>query len=59
MSAFSKQPFQTVLCTFNRHEPNRNTVHWDGTHYTSTCLGCGKDIRRQAHKVWKEDTEKS
>lgn len=54
MPVFSRHPFQAVFCLFDRHDPDRETVHWDGTHYAGTCRSCRRDIRRHAHRVWKK-----
>lgn len=43
------------LCILNRHAPDRDAAQWDGHHYVSHCLNCGKKIRRKAHKDWKLD----
>ena len=43
-----------LLCLFNRHQPDRNRVKWDGLDYLATCRSCGKPIRRIRHKLWHE-----
>ncbi|MFC0685399.1 MULTISPECIES: hypothetical protein [Sphingomonadaceae] len=55
MSSFSRQSFRSIFCAFNRHEPRRGAVRWDGVNYVAACNGCGKDIRRHGPKQWRED----
>lgn len=57
MTAFYRHPLQTMFCRFNRHAPDRDSVHWDGTHYAAICSLCSRTIRRHAHRVWKEFPE--
>ena len=42
-----------ALCVINKHAPDRRAAKWDGTHYVSFCLHCGKRIRRKARDDWK------
>lgn len=56
MSSITRKSFRSVFCAFNRHEPRRSAVRWDGSNYVAACCGCGKDIRRHGPKLWREDT---
>lgn len=51
----SKNRPSLLLCLFNRHEPDRSAAQWDGTHYVSHCLCCGKHVRRKARGEWRQD----
>ena len=42
-----------LLCFFNRHEPVRTDVRWDGSNYVGSCRLCGEKIRRQKHNLWR------
>jgi len=53
LSALSRRPFQAVFCRFDRHDPDRDNVHWEGAHYAGICRACQAPIRRHAHRVWK------
>lgn len=53
-SAFARRSLQPLHCLFDRHDPDRTSLYWDGTHYAATCRACGRPIRRHAHKVWKD-----
>jgi hypothetical protein len=43
------------LCWFNRHQPNRDAVEWDGYNYISTCRHCAAAIRRREKQRWEKD----
>jgi hypothetical protein len=43
------------LCWFNRHEPDRDVVEWDGYNYVSTCRHCRGQIRRREKRRWERD----
>lgn len=43
------------LCFLNRHVPDRRAAKWDGYHFVSHCLNCGRKIRRKARSNWKLD----
>jgi len=43
------------LCVFNRHDPYRQFVKWDGLHFVGECRHCGAQIRRKEHRVWHKD----
>lgn len=43
------------LCVFNRHEPVRHDVTWDGLHYIGSCSFCGESIRRKSSGKWLRD----
>jgi hypothetical protein len=45
----------SLRCWFNRHEPDRDAVQWDGYHYVSTCRHCAAVIRRREKKRWERD----
>lgn len=51
----SKYRTPLSLCLFNRHAPDRHAAVWDGTHYVSRCLHCGKRVRRKARNEWRAD----
>jgi hypothetical protein len=40
------------LCLFNRHEPDRTDINWDGLNYVSCCSNCGVTIRRKSRRKW-------
>lgn len=42
------------LCLFNRHQPVRDEVHWDGWGYRSTCQFCGTLVERERKSVWRK-----
>lgn len=42
-----------LFCRFDRHEPIRREVRWDGLHYVSTCTSCGQAIRRKDKGEWR------
>lgn len=42
------------LCLFNRHQPVRGEVHWDGWGYRSTCRFCGKLVERESKGLWRK-----
>jgi hypothetical protein len=44
-----------LRCWFNRHEPDREAVVWDGYHYVGTCRHCTAAIRRRVKKRWERD----
>jgi hypothetical protein len=44
-----------LLCLFNRHNPDRRAVQWDGRGYVGTCQHCGTSVRRLRHNRWKAD----
>jgi len=41
-----------IPCWFNRHDPRRDEVKWDGRSYIGVCRACGKPIWRRKHKLW-------
>jgi len=43
------------LCVFNRHDPYRQFVKWDGLNFVGECRHCGAQIRRKEHRVWHKD----
>lgn len=47
------------LCWFNRHEPARDNVEWDGYNYVSTCRHCRAAIRRREKHRWEKDWMKA
>ncbi len=40
-------------CLINRHQPRRESVHWNGFHYVSHCKDCGKPILRKPKGGWR------
>jgi len=48
MSVISK-----IGCLFNRHEPSRRDVTWDGRAYVGQCRHCGTPIRRHGKRNWR------
>jgi hypothetical protein len=43
------------LCWFNRHQPDRDDVEWDGYNYVSACRHCHVAIRRREKRRWERD----
>lgn len=43
------------LCVIDKHVPDRNAAKWDGQHYVSHCLNCGKRVRRKSRNNWRVD----
>lgn len=40
---------------FNRHQPVRGEVVWDGFNYIGTCRFCSQSIRRKSRRKWLRD----
>lgn len=43
-----------LKCLFDRHEPKRSAVQWDGNDFVGHCRHCEKDIRRVRKGLWVE-----
>jgi hypothetical protein len=46
--------FSLVWCFFNRHDPVRRDVAWNGLTYSGTCRHCGAEIHRLGHRDWRK-----
>jgi hypothetical protein len=44
---------RSILCLFNRHDPDRQKARWEGLHYVGKCRHCGRDIYRRKAKTWR------
>ncbi|WP_158094093.1 hypothetical protein [Erythrobacter tepidarius] len=42
-----------VHCTFDRHQPVRREVTWDGRRYVGHCRHCGAPIVRIGQGKWR------
>lgn len=42
-----------IGCNFDRHQPSRREVTWDGQHYVGHCRHCGAPILRESHRKWR------
>ena len=45
--------FSTFGCLFNRHQPSRRHVVWDGRAYVGSCKNCGRPIQRHGKQHWR------
>jgi len=45
--------FGRAACLFNRHDPNRRRVNWDGWNYVGHCRHCGIAIERVGVRRWR------
>jgi hypothetical protein len=43
------------LCLFNRHDPVRTRVKWDGYNFVGRCRFCKRDVRKEHHGTWRKD----
>jgi hypothetical protein len=49
--------FVSIGCLFNRHDPVRRDVTWDGRHYVGRCRHCGVPIVRYKRRTWHKREE--
>jgi hypothetical protein len=45
--------FGRILCAFDRHDPVRRKVRWDGGIYVGECRRCGASIYRISRRTWR------
>ncbi len=43
-----------LACLFNRHDPLRRDVKWDGVTYIGECRHCGTTIIRMSRRKWRK-----
>jgi hypothetical protein len=47
--------FSLIGCLFNRHDPIRRDVAWNGLTYTGKCRHCGAEIERFGRRDWRRN----
>jgi hypothetical protein len=45
--------FSFFGCVFNRHQPLRRNVQWNGRAYIGTCRHCDAQIIRSGRRNWR------
>ncbi len=50
--------FGLATCVFNRHDPDRKEVKWNGHDYVGECRHCNVPIVRVSRRHWRKQVPK-